>query len=365
MALGTMAAVAGDAWESILPEPPSDTVSSVAWSPKGDYLVAGSWDKTVRCWEIPQGVGKREGVARAMTTLPQPVLAVCWHNTEFRAFAAGCDNQVYAWDLGTNQTMVIGKHDAPVKSIFYAPELNCVVAGSWDKTIRYWDARQPREACKFQAEERIYSMALRGRLLVAATAPGAAVAQMGAQPDKGKVLIFDISNPQTLYRADPSDLGHQMRCVEVWHNSAGYLAGSIEGRVAVHSLQDVHPNKTPQFTFTFKCHRSTTGGSVPKCYPVNAMSVHPDYGTFVTVGGDGGVSFWDKENKSKLSSHMKQQPITTAAYNECANNARPCLLAIAEGYDWQQGHNSQLARQPAKITVRGCSKTDIEPKKKN
>ena len=35
-----------------LSNPPSDTVSSVAWSSKANFIVGASWDKTIRCWEV-------------------------------------------------------------------------------------------------------------------------------------------------------------------------------------------------------------------------------------------------------------------------------------------------------------------------
>ena len=44
-----------------------------------------------------------------------PILDVCWHDDGTKAFMASCDKQVKMWDLGSNQTVQVAAHDAPVK----------------------------------------------------------------------------------------------------------------------------------------------------------------------------------------------------------------------------------------------------------
>lgn len=65
-----------------VPQPPDETISSLAFSPSkvshANFLVAGSWDSSVRCWEI-----NKEGdlaVAKAMQLLTGPVLDVAWND---------------------------------------------------------------------------------------------------------------------------------------------------------------------------------------------------------------------------------------------------------------------------------------------
>lgn len=58
--------------------PPDDSISSLAFSPASipqNFLVAGSWDCNVRCWEVEQS-GKT--VPKSMQSMAAPVLAVCW-----------------------------------------------------------------------------------------------------------------------------------------------------------------------------------------------------------------------------------------------------------------------------------------------
>lgn len=58
--------------------PPDDSVSCLAFSPSTipqNFLIAGSWDNNVRCWEVEQS-GKT--VPKSMQTCGGPVLDVCW-----------------------------------------------------------------------------------------------------------------------------------------------------------------------------------------------------------------------------------------------------------------------------------------------
>ena len=48
-----------------------------------------------------------------------------------------------------------------------------------------------------------------------------------------------------------SPLKYQTRCLTAFPDKAGYLVGSIEGRVAVHHVEEANAAKN----FTFKCHR--------------------------------------------------------------------------------------------------------------
>jgi hypothetical protein len=78
--------------------------------------------------------------------------------------------------------------------------------------------------------------------------------------------VFNLTSPQTVFRDIESPLKYQTRCVTAFPDATGYLVGSIEGRVAVHHVQDQLQNKN----FTFKCHRDNTD-----VYAVNSMSFHP------------------------------------------------------------------------------------------
>lgn len=66
--------------------PPDDSISALAFSPATipqNFLIAGSWDNNVRCWEVEQS-GKT--VPKYMQTCGGPVLDVCWSDDGTKVF---------------------------------------------------------------------------------------------------------------------------------------------------------------------------------------------------------------------------------------------------------------------------------------
>jgi WD40 repeat protein len=49
----------------------------------------------------------------------------------------------------------VGSHDAPVRCVEYAPDVNAVVSGSWDSTVRLWDPRGPTAAGTFNQPDKV------------------------------------------------------------------------------------------------------------------------------------------------------------------------------------------------------------------
>lgn len=83
--LGTQSAFGAAQTASVNPmkdievaSPPEDSVTAMEFSPATipqNFLIAGSWDSSVRCWEV-ESSGKT--VPKQMKTMGGPVLDVCW-----------------------------------------------------------------------------------------------------------------------------------------------------------------------------------------------------------------------------------------------------------------------------------------------
>lgn len=302
--------------------PPTDSVSSLNFSPKGNFLVATSWDNQVRCWEITKNGSTLGSVAKASISHDQPVLCSTWKDDGATIFSGGCDKQVKMWPLMSGgQPMTVAMHEAPIKEIAWIPELNLLATGSWDKTLKYWDTRQSNPVHSQQLPGQCHALSVKYPLMV-----------VGA--GDRKLVIFNLQNPQTEFKRIDSPLKYQTRCVAAFPNQQGFLVGSIEGRVGVHHLDDAQQSKN----FTFKCHRE---GNV--IYSVNSLSFHPVHHTFATAGSDGAFNFWDKDSKQRLKAMLRcNQPIPCGTFNNDGS-----IYAYSACYDWSNGaekHNPATAK---------------------
>lgn len=112
--------------------PPDDTISALKFSPNTamgkNFLLAGSWDCSVRCWEVAD---TGSTMPKALKTMTAPVLDVGWHDDGTKAFIAGADKTGRVWDLGSDQVMQVAAHDNTVKTCHWvkAPNYSCLMTG--------------------------------------------------------------------------------------------------------------------------------------------------------------------------------------------------------------------------------------------
>lgn len=329
--------------------PPDDSVSCLAFSPATvpqTYLVAGSWDNIVRCWEVDQ-TGKT--MPKAQQVLQGPVLDACWSDDGTKVFMASCDKTVRCWDLGSNQSAQVAQHEAPVKTCHWIKGSNysCLMTGSWDKTLKFWDTRSPTPMLTINLPERCYCADLDYPMAVVGTA------------GRG-IIVYQLEGGPQHYKTIESPLKYQHRCVAIFKDKlgkpTGFALGSVEGRVAIHY---VNP-QNPKDNFTFKCHRSngTTNG-FQDIYTVNEIKFHPVHGTLSTAGSDGRFSFWDKDARTKLkTSEALDQSITTSAFNHTGQ-----IFAYSSSYDWSKGHEFYNSQKKNYIYLHACYE-ELKPRSK-
>ncbi|KAF9266506.1 Poly(A)+ RNA export protein [Marasmius fiardii PR-910] len=324
-------------------DPPTDSVSSMSFSSQADYLAVGSWDNSVRIYEIAAG-GQSQG--KAMYQHQGPVLSVCWNKEGNKLFSGGADNAARMFDTTTGQASQVAQHDAPIKVVKWIEtgQANILATGSWDKTIKYWDLRSAQPVASVTLPERCYTLDVQYPLMVVGTA-------------ERHIQIYNLTNPTAPYKTITSPLKWQTRVVSCFTASqnSGFAVGSIEGRVAIQYVED----KDSGNNFSFKCHRRD---SVPNnkdqamVYAVNDISFHPVHGTFSTCGSDGTIHFWDKDARTRLKTFEPAPgPIACSTFNRTGN-----IFAYAISYDWSKGHSGMTPGHPNKLMLHACKDEEVK-----
>ncbi|WP_017720965.1 nSTAND1 domain-containing NTPase [Kamptonema formosum] len=111
-----------------------DYVYSVAFSPDGQYIVSGSWDKTVRLWNL-----KGEPVGRPFRGHQGTVYSVAFSPDGQFIVSGRWDKTVRLWNRkGEPVGQPFQGHQSWVSSVAFSPDGQYIVSGSSDKTVRLW-----------------------------------------------------------------------------------------------------------------------------------------------------------------------------------------------------------------------------------
>jgi len=158
----------------------STAITSVAFSPDGRYALSGSWDNTLKLWDISNG---RE--IRTFKGHSDDVQAVTFSPDGKYALSGSNDKTVRLWDISCGRNIKTFKgHSRDVKSVAFSPDGKHALSGSYDHTLKLWDISSGQVIRTFKGHS--------GWVASVAFSPDGKYALSGSEDES--VRLWDISS---------------------------------------------------------------------------------------------------------------------------------------------------------------------------
>jgi WD40 repeat protein len=265
----------------------SDWVRCLSFTPTGGNLVSGSFDKTIKLWQLDQEqalytFGERLRGVFALAVSPDGKLLA----------SGSWDETIELWDLETRTLLhKLSHHQASVRSLAISPDSKTLISGSFDQTIVLWSLPDGNVTKTIVDREPISAIAL--------SADGTLLASTG---DDGIVKIWSVA--EGLKIAELSGNKHCLSSLAISPDSQTIIAGTVNGDMVVWDLKNIEYGQPQQLSFaqTFKAHAGQ----------INACVFSPDSQSAISGSVDGKAKIWyrgeDLQFRDKARSILKGDP---------------------------------------------------------
>ena len=177
----------------------SAIVQDAAISSDGSFALSGSWDKTLRLWDINNGDCK--AVFRGHE---KDVLSVAFSPDDQKIVSGSRDRQIKLWDVTGNcrYTFQDGAHKDWVSCVRFSPRVDTpfIVSGGWDNTVKLWTLDNFGLATNFEGHT--------GYLNTVSISPDGSLCASGGKD--GIAMLWDLGSGSHLYQLEAGEIIHSL-----------------------------------------------------------------------------------------------------------------------------------------------------------
>ena len=340
------------------------SVNAAAFSPDGSALASGSWDQTVKLWDIHSGreqmtfQGHSEGVVclsfspdgnllasgsgernmagivkvwsvsdgKERTTLKghtDGILSLAFFPDGTRLISASFDKTLKLWDTAAEHrlTTQLRGHTAGAWAVAFSPSGKLLASGGQDRTVRIWNARTWEEVGTLKGHTRLVTCVCfspDSSLLVSGSADNSVrVWDVESQVEVFKLAGHVKEITCASFSPDGKMLatGSQDNTVKIWDMETGEEVANLHGHHDVISSLDFSPNGKRLATAGFDKRIKVWDINIQNQHPLEKLTLEghakavlslkysPDGQRLATGSRDGVLKLWSTSNYEEVASH--------------------------------------------------------------
>ena len=155
---------------------PGDGITSVKFGPNSSqFLLVSSWDATVRLYDILTNNMrlKYEHEMAVLDSCFQVFLFILikkilkfsndylydliyLFKDAVHLYSGDLSGHLKMYDVNANSATNIGTHDNAIKAVEYSLDVNTILTGSWDCTVKMWDIRSQQSIGTYSQPGKVF-----------------------------------------------------------------------------------------------------------------------------------------------------------------------------------------------------------------
>jgi len=169
-------------------------VSDIVLSSDGQFALSGSWDSTLRLWDLTMGTTTRRFVGHT-----KDVLSVAFSADNRQIVSGSRDRTIKLWNtLGVcKYTIQEDGHSEWISCVRFSPTNTnpIIVSAGWDKLVKVWNLTN----CKLKTNHIGHT----GYLNTVTVSPDGSLCASGGKD--GQAMLWDLHEGKHLYTLDGGD----------------------------------------------------------------------------------------------------------------------------------------------------------------